>query len=162
MTLTEREQFIFLTTTWMMIGILGSFEGSVCPRCYKGKIVKDPWCIIYKDELFCSRCNLQITNLKDLLEVIRNRCHNLPDKDIVELLPELAQEMVRHSSVEQQFKSLRHMIQKPKKYKVTFDSGQAKVEKVKKVKKVKKDGTTKRMSYYKKHEFHEDVQEYWK
>ena len=159
MTLTEREQFIFLTTTWMMIGILGSFEGSVCPRCYKGKIVKDPWCIIYKDELFCSRCNLQITNLKDLLEVIRNKCHNLPDKDIVELLPELAQEMVRHSSVEQQFKSLQHMIQKPKKYKVTFDSGQAKVEKVKKV---KKDGTIKRMPYYKKHEFHEDVQEYWK
>ena len=32
----------------------------------------------------------------------------------------------------------------------------------KKVKKVKKDGTTKRMPYYKKHEFHEDVQEYWK
>ena len=51
------------------------------------------------------------------------------------------------------------MMQKPKKYKVTFDSGQAKVEKVKKV---KKDGTTKRMPYYKKHEFHEDVQEYWK
>ncbi len=128
----------------------------VCSSFNKGKIVKDPWCAIYKDELFCSRCNLQITNLKDLLEVIRNKCHNLPDKDIVELLAELAQEMVIHSSVKQQFKSLQHMMQKPKKYKVTFDSGQAKVEKV------KKDGTTKRMPYYKKHEFHEDVQEYWK
>ena len=155
MTLTERERFIYHVTAWMTKK-LASFEGSVCPRCYEGKIVKDPWCAIYKDELFCSRCNLQITNLKDLLEVIRNKCHNLPDKDIVELLPELAQEMVRHSSVKQQFKSLQHMMQKPKKYKVTFDSGQAKVEKV------KKDGTTKRMPYYKKHEFHEDVQEYWK
>ena len=68
----------------------------------------------------------------------------------------IEKEKVRKSIEKKKIKSLKKKMQKPKKYKVTFDSGQAKVEKV------KKDGTTKRMPYYKKHEFHEDVQEYWK
>ena len=154
MTLTEREQFIFLTTTWMMIGILGSFEGSVCPRCYKGKIVKDPWCIIYKDELFCSRCNLQITNLKDLLGVIRNKCQNLPDKDIVELLTELVDED-RHSLWKQQFNSIKLIVQKEKKHKDACSRTTTK-------RMPNSRTTTKRMPYYKKHEFCEDIQEEWK
>ena len=154
MTLTEREQFIFLTTTWMMIGILGSFEGSVCPRCYKGKIVKDPWCIIYKDELFCSRCNLQITNLKDLLGAIRNKCQNLPDKDIVELLTELVDED-RHSLWKQQFNSIKLIVQKEKKHKDACSRTTTK-------RMPNSRTTTKRMPYYKKHEFCEDIQEEWK
>ena len=37
MTLTEREQFIFLTTIWTMIGLLGSFEGSFVHVVTKAK-----------------------------------------------------------------------------------------------------------------------------
>jgi len=154
MTLTKRERLIYHLTTWMTKKLDG-FEGSVCPRCHKGKIVKDPWLKIYKDELFCSRCNLQITNLKDLLIVIRNKCPNLPDKDIVELLQELVEEREIHSSMKKQFNNLQHIMHKPKKYRDvcsrTALPGQ-----------VKKGGTTKRIPNYKKHEFHEDVQEYWK
>ncbi len=42
MTLSKRERLIYHLTTWMTKKLDG-FEGSVCPRCHKGKIVKDPW-----------------------------------------------------------------------------------------------------------------------
>ena len=153
MTLTERERFIYHVTAWMTKK-LASFEGSVCPRCYKGKIVKDPWCAIYKDELFCSRCNLQITNLKDLLGAIRNKCQNLPDKDIVELLTELVDED-RHSLWKQQFNSIKLIVQKEKKHKDACSRTTTK-------RMPNSRTTTKRMPYYKKHEFCEDIQEEWK
>ena len=154
MTLSKRERLIYHLTTWMTKKLDG-FEGSVCPRCHKGKIVKDPWLKIYKDELFCSRCNLQITNLKDLLIVIRNKCPNLPDKDIVELLQELVEEREIHSSMKKQFNNLQHIMHKPKKYRDVCSRTALPDQ-------VKNGGTTKRIPNYKKHEFHEDIQEYWK
>ena len=56
---------------------------------------------------------------------------------------------------EKAINNLQHIMHKPKKYRDvcsrTALPGQ-----------VKKGGTTKRIPNYKKHEFHEDIQEYWK